>query len=311
VKYQNFKATWSSRQWNSQVPFKGGQLALEKDDQDVALRVFASTLAGKVLSINLVAKSDKDAVTELIQSTGKYCSGLTLQSYNIPSGAAASAADRKQVRLYLTLGEYWSTTTHKNEAHIVRINVNAIDKASATIRNAAQLKNYSKAVMTTDPHNALARLAYVDGKLYYLLSRYNSRATISTTDVTVAIDCPAAMAMVSPLFRKWKLDKAYMGSAQEATPYLPWTELLHETSPSVAALPWEFRAYRKVLQFNSSLLIYKEVLCSQPKQPTTRPSTEICCENKRMVETSPASQSVNKAASDTGTCTMAEVMKHF
>jgi len=161
--------------------------------------------------------------------------------------------------------------------------------------------------MTTDPHNALARLAYNNGKLYYLLSRYNNHATISSTDVSVAIDCPAVMALLTPIFRKWTFAQAYMGKAQEATPYLPWTEQLHETSPSTAALPWTFRAYRKVLQFNVSMLIYKEVLCSQPKTPTTRPSTENCCVNKRMVsiDTSDATPC------GPGHCTLSEVMKHL
>lgn len=294
-------------------------MTLEKDNREVALRAFVSTIAGKVLSVDVRT----NRVQELIAG-GKYCSGLTLQTYTVPTEYVNSTADRKQVRLYMTVGHQVDPMGDESTAQVLRVNVNAIErwlegKSRVKIKdeNKANIKEiktpdalakFSTEVMATDPHNALARLAYINGKIYYLTSKYRMSAVLASTDVTVAVDCQTAMPLVAPLFQTWKFDEAHEAMAQDATPDQPRTEHLHETSPLVAALPWEFKAYRKVMRFNTTMLIYKEMLCSRPKPPTTRPSSEACCVDKRIVESSQPEQIGTDVQTD---CSMAQVMKQL
>jgi len=167
---------------------------------------------------------------------------------------------------------------------------------------------FAKLVLQTAPEYAVSRLAYAHGALYYMRSEAYTRAVLQSTDVTVAIKCKAAMRLVAPMFNQWKVDLAKLGTAQE-WPGRSKFEMLHETSPDSPPLPWEFRAYRKVIKFNETLLVFKEMLCSRPKQPTTRPSTEACCVEKRTKHLAAAPK--HNSQSDCSRCSLDQVIKQL
>ena len=130
---------------------KGGQIAHEKNEHDIAVRIFASTMEGKVIIVDI---STND-ITELIAG-GRYAAGLTVQTFLVPVkskaaadlGAAAMEATvsfkakeedapqkmERQVRLYLTLGSRVNTllgsefdTKYSSAVQIVRVNVNGLE----------------------------------------------------------------------------------------------------------------------------------------------------------------------------------------
>lgn len=181
-----------------------------------------------------------------------YIPGLTLQSYLVPM----NGSDVKQVRLYMTVGTATDSTS-TGVAKMIRVNVNAIDRQLLADSKAIPLADFAlftKEVMTTGPNYAFSRLAYVRGKVYYIKGMIGTTSVLASTDIKVAIPCGAAMAMVAPLFQRWPVSQAQLGKAEDATPGSARTEFLRETSPMVAGLPWEFKAYRKVVNFQDKLV---------------------------------------------------------
>ena len=101
----------------------------------------------------------------------------------------------------------------------------------------------------------ISRLAYLNGKLFCFKSQFSSRVQLLSTDVTVAVNCNAVMSLAAPLFLAWKVDDSKLGKSEDATPGRFHTEILHETSPDVPGLPWEFKAYRKVVRFRVMMIL--------------------------------------------------------
>ena len=96
---------------------------------------------------------------------------------------------------------------------------------------------------------------YARGKVYFIKGPSQTCSTaLQSTDVTVAVDCGVAMPLVAPSFENWPISETQLGMAEDATPHSAKTEYLHETSPLVAGLPWDFKAYRKVIKFNGTLV---------------------------------------------------------
>ena len=62
---------------------------------------------------------------ELLSVSG-YISGLTLQSYLVPSMDGETSGNDKQVRLYMTMSSRGAFQT--GEAKMIRVNLNAIDE---------------------------------------------------------------------------------------------------------------------------------------------------------------------------------------
>merc|ERR1712110_1208583 len=84
------------------------------------------------------------------------------------------------------------------------------------------------------------------------------------------------MSLLDPKFEKWPIGEH--GKGYQASKTAEYVDL-HETSVQTPRMPWEFRAYRKTLQIGGKL-ISKRMVCSRPKQPTTRPTLEQCCADK-------------------------------
>lgn len=107
-----------------------------------------------------------------------------------------------------------------------------------------------------EPYNAIARLAYADGKIFYLQSDTGSNlrqlkyAQLIQADVTVAIDCARVMPIFAQSFAEWKVDKAQLATATDASPGVSQIVYLQEGTAQAARLPWVFKAYRKVIQVN-------------------------------------------------------------
>ena len=142
---------------------------------------------------------------------------------------------------------------------MIRVNVNAIDRQLLAAGDSkaiplADLELFTKEVMSIGPGYAFSRLAYVRGQVYYIKGLKYTACVVASTDVKVAVGCGPAMAMVAPLFQKWPVSQTQLGKAEDATPDRPRTEFLRETSPLVAGLPWEFAAYRKVVNFQDKLV---------------------------------------------------------
>jgi hypothetical protein len=147
---------------------------------------------------------------------------------------------------------------------------------------------------TTDRRS---RMAYAKGGLYFLTVGMEERARLERMDVTLFNACEDVWALTNQTFYDWKVDPADYGKAVEA-PEKPSVKgqghpnyaNLHETTPAGPAMPWQFRAYRKLFEWKGQMngklverLIAKEMVCSLPKQPSTRPSQEKCCVRKRML----------------------------
>jgi hypothetical protein len=326
---------------NLQSGLKGGQIALEKDSSGNAVRVFIATFAGKLLSINPQNATDKG--TELMEGppplSYSYIAGLALQSYLVPT--SKKSASGKQVRLYLTLA--FDGAQQAGTTQIIRINVNHLDKKVKSTKKAlkrdAILKYNHKGQPVSPsgvaatvggksgPQYTIARLAYANGKLYYLQGRSGVNSLLMSTDVTVAVPCAAVLPMFKKSFEgwgwtidkkgKWTIAEEHIGSPEIADAKNGFTYSvgkrkveckgcksvgLHETKSAV--MPWVFRAYRKIVRFKN-LLIVKQMVCSKPKPPTTRPSQENCCVTKITHECPH-----NKHAA-VGKCGLVQVMKQM
>jgi len=145
------------------------------------------------------------------------------------------------------------------------------------------------------------RLAYAQGKLYYLNAKLHKRATLRSTDVTQFVDCDEALSLTNSSFHAWVIEPSDYEKSHKA-PILH--ENLHETSKYAGTFPWEFTAYKKVVPWKTHLVV-KEMICSRPKPPTTRPSQERCCVRKR-VETN-----VLNAPLKTDSCKLEDLMRQL
>jgi len=151
------------------------------------------------------------------------------------------------------------------------------------------------------------RLAYANGKLYYVHSPTRQRATLRSTDVTLFVNCEDAFAIANESFHSWIIPEADYGKSFEATPGQPRIESLHEVSKYAGSFPWQFTAFKKVVPMGQDVII-KEMLCSRPKPPTTRPSQERCCVRKRMEA---SSNSLASTGSSEQGCTLEALMKQL
>ena len=185
-----------------------------------------------------------------------HITGLTLQSYIVPQ-EAGTPGDLKQVRLYMTITEHLSGNgLGAGLVKMVRVNINAIDQYKGA-KPVSDLERFGSQVMVANPAfpaTAVARLAYAQGKVYYLSAPMGKGAVLAFTDVAVAVECAPAMGLLAPSFQNWPVSEAQLGKAEDATPHTSKIEFLRETSPLVAGLPWEFKAYRKVVKFNGMLV---------------------------------------------------------
>jgi len=229
-------------------------------------------------------------VQELLHTETFLMTGLAMQTYLVPT---ADGGEDMQRRLFTSVAQYGAAPA--SEISIVRINLNSLEALHAEKEGPVEIAEGTTEEGTTSTWENLtkpvlpskmtaitySRLAYGNGKLYYMNMPYNNRAILVSTDVTILVDCPSVMALILPIFESWPVHDDQIGKVHEASEH-PEFALLHETSPFAAALPWQFNAYRKVVQLGDYLVL-KEVLCSKPKPPTTRPSKEGCCTNKRVI----------------------------
>ena len=123
---------------------------------------------------------------------------------------------------------------------------------------------------------------------------YQQRARLERMDVTLFNACEEVWSLTNQTFYDWKVDPSDYNRAVVASEK-PHYENLHETSPAGPAMPWQFNAYRKVVDWNGKL-IAKEMVCSQPKQPSTRPSKQKCCLRKRVLSTVVSKPSASNCA---------------
>jgi len=217
-----------------------------------------------------------------VQSEKHSFIGAALQTYTVPN-------EDLQKRLYVT--RVYSSRNHKEQS-IERININALLKwvrANGAVRlpvcvsnswktpcdqwlkpptkkdDAEQWKNFAKTVNAVTPRqdSRFSRLAYADGKLYYLLTAKEKRATLRSADVvsqssglarctphtvcsqTLFVDCDEAFALTNQSFHNWVIPPEDYEQSFEATPGQPRYEDLHETSKYAGTFPWEFRAFKK------------------------------------------------------------------
>lgn len=138
------------------------------------------------------------------------------------------------------------------------------------------------------------RMAYAGGKLFYVYDKPYQRSTVRSTSVTMAIPCDHIFGVTDTSLRSWVIDASDYGVSKAST---STSESLREGSIYADRLPWEFTAFKKAVIWGNYLVI-KEMVCTKPQPPTTRPSQETCCTRKR-VEAKPASVASN---SNTG-CT--------
>jgi len=146
------------------------------------------------------------------------------------------------------------------------------------------------------------RLAYVKGKIYYMASPMApKRANLYSTDVTMAVNCDAAFALTNTSFYNWEVSASNYGKALSSG----FQDFELQESAAPVTFPWRFEAYKKVVQWGAQHLVSKEMLCSKPKPPTTRPSSESCCTRKRVISLSTASDTADS------TCTLKELMEQL
>jgi hypothetical protein len=156
------------------------------------------------------------------------------------------------------------------------------------------------------------RLAFADGKLYHMSTTVGQRSQLRSTDATLVIDCGAVWNATNQSFVDWEISEANYGKAMEA----PGTrtelgdvhyENLTEISALGAKLPWQFQAFKKVVRSKNET-IAKEMLCSRPRMPTTRPTKESCCVRKRVLGKVLAASGSTAGFS---TCTTEELTKQL
>jgi len=315
-----------SKQGNQWYVRMGGQIAL--DNSGVATEVYFTTVHGHLFYCAVADDAGSSQVTALVQSEKHSFIGAALQTYTVPN-------EDLQKRLYVTRvsgnGDGFRGTI--KEQSIERININALLKwvrANGAVRlpvcvsnswktpcdqrlkpptkndDAEQWKHFSKTVNAVTPRrdSRFSRLAYADGKLYYLLTAKEKRATLRSADVTLFVDCDEAFALTNQSFHNWVIPPEDYEQSFEATPGQPRYEDLHETSKYAGTFPWEFRAFKKVVPWYEHLVV-KEMLCSKPKPPTTRPSQEKCCVRKRI------ESNVASALNKNGQCKIADLIKQL
>jgi len=170
--------------------------------------------------------------------------------------------------------------------------------------------------LSQSPRNAIPRLAYANGKLYFLNSpskpvgddQNKQSVTLQEADVTLAVDCGSVMPAFKQSFANWAIDETKFGIPEDATP--GHAETVYLSEGAAARMPWVFKAYRKVIQVNNKLVI-KKTVCARPKPPTTRPSLESCCVEKQTI---PLTDNAANECTDQcapGMCKMKTVMKLF
>ena len=108
------------------------------------------------------------------------------------------------------------------------------------------------------------------------------RATLKSTDVTLQVNCDHLMPIMSPVLKNWQVQTSEhgSGSAQYAGSKPKFVDL-HEGAVLGGKFAWDFRAYKKNINIGGTMYT-KELVCSKPKQPNTRPTTESCCVQKRI-----------------------------
>lgn len=148
--------------------------------------------------------------------------------------------------------------------------------------------------------NRIVRTAYANGKLYYLSAGHQQRAVLMSTDVTLQVKCADVMPLMGPLMKAWSVDASAQGAGSSDSSNTRTVDVDLQEGTAEATFPWEFNAYKKVVQIGSSV-VSKELVCSKPKQPNTRPTTESCCVEKRLEkETSQGeAAALNNGCSDT------------
>ena len=217
--------------------------------------------------------------------------GAALQTYTVPN-------EDLQKRLYVTRvsGNGYGFRGTIIDQSIERININALLKwvrANGAVRlpvcvsnswktpcdqwvkppnnkddnkdDVEQWEKFAKTVNAVVPRrdSRFSRLAYADGKLYYLLTAKEKRATLRSADVvsqssgfarctphtvcsqTLFVDCDEAFALTNQSFHNWVIPPEDYEQSFEATPGQPRYEDLHETSKYAGTFPWEFRAFKK------------------------------------------------------------------
>jgi len=314
----------------------GGQIAL--DNSGAATEVYFTSSQGHLFQCKVENNPESSTVTVLLKSDVHAFVGATLQTYSVPG------IQELQKRLYVT--RLWARQSDRRVQNwkarhsIHRINLNALQrwvKVNGTLQlhvkihqptepgsrgtfplrgtfaddaNEQLWNQFAKAVtVESNPKvaNAFTRLAYAQGKLYYLRSSTidpakTRRATLSSTDVTLFVDCDHAFSLVNNSFHNWVITPDDYEKSFEAGQ--PRNESLHETSKYAGTFPWQFRAFKKVVPWDKHLVV-KEMLCSRPKPPTTRPSQEKCCVRKRI------EANTVRAPHKTGQCKLKDLMKQL
>jgi len=152
------------------------------------------------------------------------------------------------------------------------------------------------------------RLAIANGKLYSMTTTVDMRAQLRATDATLVINCGALWQATDKAFQNWKVDAASYGKALQAPGKTVANvgtglhhEVLNEITATGAKMPWQFQAFKKVVRARNGL-VTKEMICSRPRMPTTRPSQEKCCVRKRQL---------NKKKYGKSLCPAKELMKQL
>lgn len=107
------------------------------------------------------------------------------------------------------------------------------------------------------PRSAIGRLAYADGKVYFLNDPNNFKfdtqsVKLQQMDVTLAVDCPSVMSVFAESFANWAINETAFGFPEDASP--GHMETVYLSEGSTARLPWAFKAYRKVIQVDNTLV---------------------------------------------------------
>jgi hypothetical protein len=295
----------------------GGQITLASGSADSG-EVYFTTVQGHIFRGEL--QGTTMTVTELLQSEVHMFQGATVQTFQVPGhaelqkrlyvtswvgltrgGPSPKPHNIERINLnaleqmvedggravYLGAKGYigvnrTKTTTAQQDGDDTPITAMYKKAEWGTTAAKTAWENIAKQV-TAPKHMGFGRttrLAYADGKLYYMASpEVEQRSKLYSTDVTVHIDCDEAFALSDESFHNWDVSEDKYGTAL----YGGYKEYsLHETSKYADPMPWGFSTYKKVVQITvegAPILVAKEVICSKPLG--TRPSKEKCCVRKR------------------------------
>lgn len=289
----------------------GGQVALHINaTTGEAQEAYFTTVQGYLYRVaDTTAAGDPQELMKTYELTVP--TGLALQAYTVPDQPGV------QKRLYLTLSTIIETD-YKNvkpklmgNARVVRVNANALEQTPLTVTaedDATWKGSHLEVIAEQGPSTSIVRLAFADAKIFYMSAGYNMRYQLKSTGVTMSVLCDV-MDLTAGAFKNWTVTEDNYGKMQQAPPEVVQ---LHETSPYVPAMPWQFEAFKKVVRWRTpqgdNTLIIKEMLCSRPQPPTTRPSQENCCTRKR-VELDAGT--VPEPHISAETCTAAELSKNM